>query len=172
MKFKLFSILAVLFLFSANVEAREQKDTTKVKIVNSSPVMQAIEAAEQAEAKAATNLVVSESVAVADTTISLMNLDFSTKEKSKQSVIYLIAFILALLPRFFPTLQDWLVEDKNYKAVRIISMLLVIIVPIAIFGFNKADLPSLLRDILELITAVTFTVGFIINPAATALKKK
>jgi hypothetical protein len=161
-------MLAVLF-FSANIVSAKEKQPLKTKkdtvSVNKSPVMEAILKAEQAEQSKQTIAYVRDTVQ----TIELKNLDFSTPDKTKESIAWIIAVILALLPRFVPKIQDWLTQDKVLQGIKIVSVLAVIIVSVLKFGTSTINVAT----VVELIFAIAGFVGLVVNPLMKyALAKK
>jgi hypothetical protein len=161
-------MLAVLF-FSANIMSAKDKQSLNAKkdtvTVNKSPVMEAILKAEQAEQSKQTIVYVRDTVQ----TIELKNLDFSTPDKTKESIAWIIAVILALLPRFVPKIQDWLTQDKVLQGIKIVSVLAVIIVSVLKFGTSTINVAT----VVELIFAIAGFVGLVVNPLMKyALAKK
>jgi hypothetical protein len=161
-------MLAVLF-FSVNIMSAKDKQSLNAKkdtvTVNKSPVMEAILKAEEAEQSKQTIVYVRDTVQ----TIELKNLDFSTPDKTKESIAWIIAVILALLPRFVPKIQDWLTQDKVLQGIKIVSVLAVIIVSVLKFGTSTINVAT----VVELIFAIAGFVGLVVNPLMKyALAKK
>lgn len=106
-------------------------------------------------------------VSAADTnllgTIELRRLDFSTPQKAKDTIVWLLTTILALLIGYSKSVQKWASEVKNMKGLRIAFALVPVVAIGLLFGFNGDWLKYLTDGVLAILTA-SGIAGSIVNP--------
>jgi hypothetical protein len=173
MKIRFFTMLAVLF-FSVNFIHAKDKQPLKAKDttvqVNKSPIMEAIKQAEQAESEQRKIVYIRDTVVVPSDTFQLQNIDWSTPQGAKDGVIYIIAFLLAFVPRLNPKWNDWIKTDaglRGIKIVKIIGSILVIIVPVLLFGKSTVTITTL-SEIVVLVAAIIGIFG--IKPITASVR--
>jgi hypothetical protein len=101
--------------------------------------------------------------------IDLRRFDFTTPQKSKDTIVWLITAVLALATGYSKLVQEWAAKEKNIKGFRIaLAITPVVFVGLA-FGFN-GDWYKYLSDAILAILSMGGLAGQFINPYRAAQK--
>jgi len=170
MKFKKFLFLSFAFLLSFapmdNIAAQAASPTVAdTPAVAQSTAVKTTQPSETAALPAATNT---------DTnligTVELRKLDFSTPQNAKDTIIWLLTTLLAILFGYSKTVKEWAAKDANLKGLRIGVAIVPVIVVGLLFGF-KGDWLQLLWDTISTLFFAGGAVGIFINPLVKSTKQ-
>ena len=97
------------------------------------------------------------------TTVELRKFDFTTPQKAKDTLVWLLTTLLALAFGYVPAIQAWAAKEKNLKGLRIAITLIPVVGIGLLFGFN-GDWTKFFTDAIFSILTAGGLAGQIINP--------
>lgn len=104
-------------------------------------------------------------------TVELRKLDFSTPQKTRDTIIWLLTLFTGIAIGYVPKIRTWAAKDANLKGLRIGIAIVPVIFVGLLFGF-KGDWAQLLWDTISTLFFAGGSVGFIINPLIKSVKQQ